>query len=164
MQHFYTLFHTFKKAFVFNIQTEKSNNNSAYQIFLENGPIAFLPVSENEFSMVISVRNKFNDSNIYCKENLTQYLNQITNGSFGEIDILGEVINFNLFGYNSDSYKHKNIVFVGDSAHSVHPLAGMGLNLGLSDIIEIQGLCAGTGQNVPGYATSKTFYDCLILG
>ena len=125
------------KAFVFNIQTEKSNNNSAYQIFLENGPIAFLPVSENEFSMVISVRNKFNDSNIYCKENLTQYLNQITNGSFGEIDILGEVINFNLFGYNSDSYKHKNIVFVGDSAHSVHPLAGMGLNLGLSDIIEI---------------------------
>ncbi len=125
------------KAFVFNIQTENSNNNSAYQIFLKNGPIAFLPVSDNEFSIVISIRNKYDDSNIYFKENLPYYLDQITNGYFGKMNILGDVINFNLLGHNLKNYKYKNIMFVGDSAHSVHPLAGMGLNLGLSDVIEI---------------------------
>ena len=125
------------KALVFSVQHENSNDNSAYQVFLESGPIAFLPVSNNEFSMVISVKNKFYDSSLYCKENLPNYLNEVTNGFFGKMNIPEDIINFGLFGYNLDNYKHKNILFVGDSAHSVHPLAGMGLNLGLSDIIEI---------------------------
>ena len=125
------------KALVFSVQHENSNYNSAYQVFLETGPIAFLPVSNNEFSMVISIKNKFYDPSLYCKENLPNYLNEITNGLFGKMNIPEDIINFGLFGYNLDNYKHKNILFVGDSAHSVHPLAGMGLNLGLSDIIEI---------------------------
>ena len=125
------------KALVFSVQHENSNDNSAYQVFLESGPIAFLPVSNNEFSMVISIKNKFYDSSLYCKENLPNYLNELTNGFFGKMNIPEDIINFGLFGYNLDNYKHKNILFVGDSAHSVHPLAGMGLNLGLSDIIEI---------------------------
>ena len=87
--------------------------------------------------MVISIKNKFYDPSLYCKENLPNYLNEITNGLFGKMNIPEDIINFGLFGYNLDNYKHKNILFVGDSAHSVHPLAGMGLNLGLSDIIEI---------------------------
>ena len=125
------------KALVFSVQHENSNYNSAYQVFLETGPIAFLPVSNNEFSMVISIKNKFYDPNLHCKENLPNYLNEVTNGFFGKMNIPEDIVNFGLFGYNLDNYKHKNILFVGDSAHSVHPLAGMGLNLGLSDIIEI---------------------------
>ena len=125
------------KALVFSVQHENSNNNSAYQVFLESGPIAFLPVSNNEFSMVMSIKNKFYDPSLYCKENLPNYLNEVTKGFFGKMSIPEDIINFSLFGYNLDDYKHKNILFVGDSAHSVHPLAGMGLNLGLSDIIEI---------------------------
>ena len=125
------------KALVFSVQHENSNDNSAYQVFLESGPIAFLPVRNNEFSMVISIKNKFYDPSLYCKENLPNYLNEVTNGFFGKMNIPEDIINFGLFGYNLDNYKYKNILFVGDSAHSVHPLAGMGLNLGLSDIIEI---------------------------
>ena len=125
------------KALVFSVQHENSNDNSAYQVFLESGPIAFLPVRNNEFSMVISIKNKFYDPSLYCKENLPNYLNEVTNGFFGKMNIPEDIVNFGLFGYNLDNYKHKNILFVGDSAHSVHPLAGMGLNLGLSDIIEI---------------------------
>ena len=125
------------KAMVFNIDHEKSNNSSAIQIFLETGPIAFLPISTFKSSMVISVKNKFSDREVFNQNNICSYLEKITNNNFGVIKVASKIITFNLIGFDSETYKHGNIIFVGDSAHSVHPLAGMGLNLGISDVSEI---------------------------
>ncbi len=125
------------KAYVFNLSHEISNKNIAYQIFLESGPIAFLPIGEKEFSMVVSVNNNKINKNIFEGDNITNFINKITNKKFGKIKLSSDLISFDLYGFNSESYRHGNIIFVGDSAHSVHPLAGMGLNLGMSDIMEI---------------------------
>ena len=124
-------------ALVFNIEHKIPNNNIAFQIFLESGPIAFLPIDNNNFSMVVSVKNKFASDENFSKENICNYLEIISNGKFGKIQVKGEVASFNLMGFDSEKYKLNNILFVGDSAHGIHPLAGMGLNLGVSDIIEI---------------------------
>ena len=125
------------KAMVFNIDHQKSNNSSAIQIFLETGPIAFLPISTYKSSMVISIKNKFSDREVFNQNNICSYLEKITNNNFGVIKVASKIISFNLVGFDSETYKHENIIFVGDSAHSVHPLAGMGLNLGISDVSEI---------------------------
>ena len=125
------------KAYVFNLSHEISNENIAYQIFLESGPIAFLPIEEKEFSMVVSVSNNKINKSIFEKDNIVNFINKITNKKFGKIKLSSDLISFDLYGFNSESYRYGNIIFVGDSAHSVHPLAGMGLNLGISDIIEI---------------------------
>ena len=125
------------KALVFNIEHKLSNNNIAFQIFLESGPVAFLPIDNNNFSMVVSVKNKFLSDDSFSKDNICSYLERISSGSFGKIKLMGEIISFNLMGFDSEKYKLNNILFVGDSAHGIHPLAGMGLNLGVSDIIEI---------------------------
>ena len=124
-------------ALVFNIEHKIPNNNIAFQIFLESGPIAFLPIDNNNFSMVVSVKNKFASDGNFSKENICNYLEIISNGKFGKIQVKGEIASFNLMGFDSEKYKLNNILFVGDSAHGIHPLAGMGLNLGVSDIIEI---------------------------
>ena len=125
------------KAYVFNLSHEISNKNIAYQIFLESGPIAFLPIGEKEFSMVVSVSNNKINKSIFEKDNIVNFINKIINKKFGKIKLSSDLISFDLYGFNSESYRYGNIIFVGDSAHSVHPLAGMGLNLGISDIIEI---------------------------
>ena len=125
------------RALVFNIQHKISNNNIAFQIFLESGPVAFLPINNNNFSMVVSVKNKFSSDENFSKENICSYLERISSGSFGKIKLTSEISSFNLMGFDSEKYKLNNILFVGDSAHGIHPLAGMGLNLGVSDIIEI---------------------------
>ncbi|MDA7842059.1 FAD-dependent oxidoreductase [Gammaproteobacteria bacterium] len=124
-------------ALVFNIEHKIANNNIAFQIFLESGPIAFLPIDNNNFSMVVSVKNKFASDKNFSKENICNYLEIISSGKFGKIQVKGEIASFNLMGFDSEKYKLNNILFVGDSAHGIHPLAGMGLNLGVSDIIEI---------------------------
>ena len=125
------------RALVFNIQHKISNNNIAFQIFLESGPVAFLPINNNNFSMVVSVKNKFSSDENFSKENICSYLERISSSSFGKIKLTSEISSFNLMGFDSEKYKLNNILFVGDSAHGIHPLAGMGLNLGVSDIIEI---------------------------
>ena len=125
------------RALVFNIEHKLSNNNIALQIFLESGPIAFLPIDNNNFSMVVSVKNKFLRDENFSKENISTYLERVSCGNFGKIKLISEIASFNLMGFDSEKYKLNNILFVGDSAHGIHPLAGMGLNLGVSDIIEI---------------------------
>jgi len=146
------------RALVFNIEHNLSNNNTAHQIFLESGPIAFLPINNNNFSMVVSVKNKFLSDENFSKENICFYLEKISCGKFGEIKLMGEISSFNLMGFDSEKYKLNNILFVGDSAHGVHPLAGMGLNLGVSDIIEIMKTidskkkCAGSKNFFSAYA------------
>lgn len=125
------------KALVFNIEHSIKNNNAAHQIFFKTGPIAFLPMSNNSFSMVVSIKNKYSDDEMFQEENIKHFIEEITNNKFGEIKLINKPISYKLIGFDSENYVVGNVVFVGDSAHSVHPLAGMGLNLGVSDIIEI---------------------------
>ena len=142
-------------ALVFNIEHKIANNNIAFQIFLESGPIAFLPIDNNNFSMVVSVKNKFASDENFSKENICNYLEIISSGKFGKIQVKGEIASFNLMGFDSEKYKLNNILFVGDSAHGIHPLAGMGLNLGVSDIIEIM----KTIDSKSKIAGSKNFFS-----
>ena len=125
------------KALVFNIDHKIPNNNIAYQIFLETGPVAFLPISTNSFSMVVSVKNQYLDRESFTEGKICEFIKNITNNKFGEISLTTKIISFDLIGFDSKEYKRDKVLFVGDSAHSVHPLAGMGLNLGISDNIEI---------------------------
>ena len=146
------------KAYVFNLSHEISNKNIAYQIFLESGPIAFLPIGEKEFSMVVSVNNNKINKSIFEKDNIVNFINKIINKKFGKIKLSSDLISFDLYGFNSESYRYGNIIFVGDSAHSVHPLAGMGLNLGISDIIEIS---QSFEKSIPSFGNLK-FFDNYV--
>ncbi len=104
------------------------NNNTAKQIFTKKGPIAFLPISDRETSIVFSVRNEKNfNFEDYIKKYNSRY-------SITKID---KILRFELKSSNLRSYHYKNILAFGDMLHRLHPLAGQGFNMSIRDVREI---------------------------
>ena len=119
-------------AYASTFEHEKlSNNNFASQIFTKKGPIAFLPISATETSVVYSVRGK---SEIDLEESIKKYNTKY------KIYKLNEIVSFELKSSNLRSYYHENIIAFGDLLHKLHPLAGQGFNMTIRDIKKINEL------------------------
>tara|TARA_Y100000996_G_scaffold383902_1_gene340228 strand:- start:135 stop:1208 length:1074 start_codon:yes stop_codon:yes gene_type:complete len=116
------------RAYTTLIKHKKISNHTAVQIFTRNGPLAFLPISENETSIVYSFdcnRNK-NQQNI--KELIKKY-----NPKY-KIENIKNIESFELTSLTLRSYFHDNILAFGDLLHKIHPLAGQGFNMTIRDI------------------------------
>ena len=116
-------------AYTTILKHKKIENNIATQIFTKSGPIAFLPISNTETSIVCSLdtkNRKYNDSevlNLIIKNNLKYEIKKIL-----------KLNSFNLSSSNLRNYYHKNILAFGDLLHRIHPLAGQGFNMTIRDI------------------------------
>ena len=106
----------------------KINNKIASQIFTRIGPLAFLPISDSETSIVYSIKNNANIK----KENLVELIN-FHNSNY-KIKKINKISSFELFSTNLRSYYHKNILAFGELTHKIHPLAGQGFNMTIRDI------------------------------
>ena len=115
-------------AYVSTFKHKKIVNNIASQIFTKRGPLAFLPISQTETSVVYSVRGK---ENIDFKESITKYNTKY------KISEIKDFMSFELNLSSLRSYYHENIIAFGDMLHKLHPLAGQGFNMSIRDIKEI---------------------------
>ena len=116
-------------AYTTILKHKKIENNTAAQIFTKQGPIAFLPISNTETSVVYSMdikNKKFDNSDVIDLINKNNPKYQIN-----EIDKLNS---FELSSSNLRNYYHKNILAFGDMLHRVHPLAGQGFNMTIRDL------------------------------
>jgi len=116
-------------AYTTILRHKKIVNNTATQIFTRNGPIAFLPIANNETSIVCSLdtkNKKFKDQEIFdlISENNTKY----------QILKIHKLSRFKLSSSNLRNYYHENILAFGDLLHRIHPLAGQGFNMTIRDI------------------------------
>ena len=108
------------------IKHEKITNNIAVQIFTKNGPLAFLPISDYETSVVYSINNSFKGER--------EINNLIHNYNFKyNLKKINKIDYFELKGLSLRSYFHKNILAFGDLLHRIHPLAGQGFNMTIRD-------------------------------
>ena len=114
-------------AYTTVIEHDKISNNTAVQIFTKNGPLAFLPVSEYETSVVYSINNSLKGE-IEINKLITKY-----NFNYN-LKKINKVDSFELIGLSLRSYFHKNILAFGDLLHRIHPLAGQGFNMTIRDI------------------------------
>ncbi len=115
-------------AYTAIIEHKKITNETAFQNFTNNGPIAFLPISETKTSVVYSFKSKdkkkSNDiKNLIRKYNPIYSIKKIYAFSF-----------FELRSSNLRKYYESNILAFGDLLHKIHPLAGQGFNMSLRDI------------------------------
>jgi 2-octaprenyl-6-methoxyphenol hydroxylase len=119
----------YNQAFTTILKHKKIKNNTAVQNFTKFGPIAFLPISNTETSVVCSLDTK---KKLYVNSDVVKLINQ--NNPKYEIKKVSTFDNFNLGLTNLRSYRHKNILAFGDLLHRIHPLAGQGFNMNLRDI------------------------------
>ena len=118
-------------AFTTVIKHEKILNNTAVQIFTKLGPLAFLPISNDETSVVYSIQNSL----IKKKHDIEDLIHRY-NFKY-KINKIEKVENFELKFLNLRSYYHNNILAFGDLLHRIHPLAGQGFNMTIRDIMVI---------------------------
>ena len=124
----------FQTALTFLASADKDMDTSAFQIFSDNSICAFMPTKqkgEDLVTVVWSVSDDFieNGYEDFIKENLEKISRKIGNS----FQIRSKVQSFKLSSHNRSSYIDFPVVLVGDSAHSIHPLAGQGINLGFED-------------------------------
>ena len=106
-------------------------NDIASQIFTIKGPLAFLPISEKQTSVVYSC---IGDKNINLESVIKKHNLKYT------ITKINKVSCFKLQLSNLRLYRHRNILAFGDSLHRLHPLAGQGYNMTIRDIKTISQL------------------------
>jgi len=115
-------------AFTAILRHKRILNNTAFQIFTKYGPIAFLPCSAEETSIVFSVQKKY-------LLKINDIRNEILNSNpIFEVKGLDDLEKFDLKFSYSRKYIHKNILCFGDALHKFHPLAGQGFNMTIRDI------------------------------
>ncbi len=137
-------------ALVATVQTEHPHQDTAWQRFLPSGPLAFLPLADGRCSIVWSqppeqaVENAALDEAAFCVA---------LGAALGETP-LGRVlsatprITFPLQRRQAAHYVRPRVALLGDAAHTLHPLAGQGVNLGFQGVAALSAMLA-SAQTTP---------------
>ncbi|EPJ77108.1 2-octaprenyl-3-methyl-6-methoxy-1,4-benzoquinol hydroxylase [Pseudomonas sp. CFII64] len=124
-------------AIVTSVRTADSHRKTAWQRFTDNGPLAFLPLEregEHWCSIVWSVtpgegeRLMALDDETFCRE-----LEQAFEGRLGPVLSADPRVCVPLRQRHAKRYVAEGLALIGDAAHTIHPLAGQGVNLGFLD-------------------------------
>jgi 2-octaprenylphenol hydroxylase len=146
------------RAIVTTIRTETPHGFTARQWFMASGPLAFLPlVDSNGDGHHVSIvwsqqeaeaqRLMSLDSGAFGHE-----LTRASESSLGEVLSVAERFCIPLVQRHAVDYVQPGIALVGDAAHSIHPLAGQGVNLGFQDVrVLVEEVCRGLDRRLsPG--------------
>ncbi|MCG9739627.1 FAD-dependent monooxygenase [Shewanella insulae] len=147
-------------AIVASIRTELPHNATARQVFLSEGPLAFLPLFEqNLCSIVWSVPPA--KAQALLEGDKVQFERSLTaafDGKLGMCTLESEPQAFPLRMRYARHFARHRLVLAGDAAHTIHPLAGQGVNLGFLDaaaIIETLSELKAKGKDIGDYANLR---------
>ena len=122
-------------AIVANLTPSKNHKNVAYERFTKNGPLALLPMKENKCAMVWIVKDK-DVEEVMLKDD-QQFIDSFQDKfgfRLGRFLKVGKRTNYPLSLLRVKKSIGDRIVIIGNAAHTLHPVAGQGFNLGIRDV------------------------------
>ncbi|MBX3702476.1 MAG: FAD-dependent monooxygenase [Steroidobacteraceae bacterium] len=142
-----------QRAVVTHLRPEHPHADTAYQRFLDTGPLALLPLADGQVSLVWSTTPELADELLRADE--AQFSGRVTvasAGVLGRLEAAAPRASFPLRLLHARRYAAERIALVGDAAHTVHPLAGQGINLAFLDaaaLVDVLGDALAAGDD-PG--------------
>ena len=145
-------------ALVATVKTENPHQKSAYQRFMRNGPLAFLPLSDPHFSSIVwtSTPNDITSLLDMSEEQFNQALDQAFDYRLGKVQRVGGMRSFPLYQHHATGYVNDGVALIGDAAHTIHPLAGQGVNLGFADAWALANVCISAREQQRRFYSSAT--------
>lgn len=149
-------------ALVATVATELPHLETAWQRFLPEGPLAFLPLPHSNISSIVwtATLEKIKrllqlKETLFCKELAHDFDNRL-----GKILWVKDRKSFALKMLHTKQYIHHRAALVGDAAHVIHPLAGQGVNLGLYDakkLVEILSTAKQAEEDIGHYLILRKY-------
>lgn len=143
-------------AIVATVKTQHPHDETARQVFLPTGPLAFLPLPEAyTHSIVWSTSPEQAKHLVNCEQTeFNKALTAALDSQLGLCDLQSKRIAFPLKMRYARTWVENRVILMGDAAHTIHPLAGLGMNLGLKDVSALLTLLSE--ETSQGFATKRT--------
>lgn len=148
-------------AIVTTVRTELPHQHTAYQRFMATGPLAFLPLNqtqsaEQHFCSIVwsCIPERAEELMALSDEDFRVELGRAFEHKLGKVEWCDKRFQLPLRQRHATEYHRDNVVLIGDAAHTIHPLAGQGVNMGLLDVEVLaqelaNGVMAGRSINDP---------------
>lgn len=121
-----------QSGIVANFKSELPHKNTAYQWFHDGEILAYLPLDDNNISIVWS-SNKPDKLLKIDEEDFAKMVSAAGNYQLGLLKLVTKPVAFPLRMHLLSKIYANKVVLIGDAAHTIHPLAGQGVNLGFRD-------------------------------
>jgi len=149
-------------ALTATVSTEKPHQKTAWQRFLPSGPLAFLPLANPQHCSIVWTVGEEQANYLLTldKTEFNQKLAESFDWRLGEVQVVGKKTVFPLQMRHVKQYVKPRLALLGDAAHTLHPLAGQGLNLGFADakyLTEILVAAAQGGDDIGDFRLLRRY-------
>lgn len=163
-----------QKALVATVKPSLSHQFTAWQRFLDEGPLALLPLPNGLISIVWTATAGTTEARLALSDSdFCAALDQASESILGSFEVLGPRAAFPLQLQFTHQYCAERMALVGDAIHTIHPLAGQGANLGLSDVSDLVNLLTearqknrdcGSQQLLRRYERARKADNLIMMG
>jgi 2-octaprenylphenol hydroxylase len=151
-----------QRAVVAHLSPQKAHAATAWQRFLDTGPLALLPLADGRVSLVWSTLPEAAEALVQLDDaGFSRRVTEASAGVLGRLTPATPRASFALRLLHAQRYAAERVVLVGDAAHTVHPLAGQGINLAFLDaaaLVDVAGDAVAAGDD-PGEARALRRYE-----
>jgi 2-octaprenylphenol hydroxylase len=141
-----------QRAVVSHLTTERPHGAIARQVFLADGVLALLPLADGRSSLIWSTGEAHAGNLLAMPEaDFAEAVARASDFALGAVTQADRRASFPLVRMHAERYVRPRLALIGDAAHSVHPLAGQGVNLGMLDaavLAETLKAAADSGRDV----------------
>ena len=125
---------------VASVQSERNHQNVAYECFREQGPLAFLPLADGRSSIVWAVppqeaMHLLAMPELAFLKKLERATSDDALAKLGQLQAIGKRAVYPLELRVASCYAKQRVALIGNAAHTMHPVAGQGMNLGFRDVL-----------------------------